>query len=171
MASLSSTKTHTVVVDNAAQQRTYGFGDTCWDGKTEEVELTRENNSLGLSIVGGSDHSSHPFGINAPGVFISKITPNSPAGRSQRLRIGDRILSVNNINIRNAKHQAAVEALKQSEKVVRLRVIHEPQPPGLREVSIRRNSGEALGLNICGGIGSPPANPLDKTDEGIFIEK
>ncbi|VDO45342.1 unnamed protein product, partial [Onchocerca flexuosa] len=137
----------------------------------QEVELIRDNHSLGLSIVGGSDHSSHPFGINAPGVFISKITQNSPAGRSQRLRIGDRILSVNNINIRTAKHQTAVEALKQSDRTVRLLVIHEPQPPGLREVTIKRNVGEPLGLNICGGIGSPPANPLDKTDEGIFIEK
>ncbi|MCP9263109.1 Leucine-rich repeat-containing protein 1 [Dirofilaria immitis] len=136
-----------------------------------EVELVRDSHSLGLSIVGGSDHSSHPFGINAPGVFISKITLNSPAGRSQRLRIGDRILSVNNINIRSAKHQTAVEALKQSDRIVRLLVIHEPQPPGLRQVTIKRNIGEALGLNICGGIGSPPANPFDKTDEGIFIEK
>lgn len=30
---------------------------------------------LGLSIVGGSDHSSHPFGIHEPGVFISKVRP------------------------------------------------------------------------------------------------
>lgn len=29
---------------------------------------------LGLSIVGGSDHASHPFGINEPGVFISKVS-------------------------------------------------------------------------------------------------
>lgn len=28
---------------------------------------------LGLSIVGGSDHASHPFGVNEPGVFISKV--------------------------------------------------------------------------------------------------
>lgn len=80
------------------------------------MELIREDHSLGLSIVGGSDHSSHPFGVNAPGVFISKITANSPAGRSQRLRIGDRILSVNNTNIRSAKHQAAVEVGVQSLK-------------------------------------------------------
>ncbi|KAM3728313.1 Protein lap1 [Dirofilaria immitis] len=165
--SLSSTKIH---ADEQILKK-YGFGDPSWDGKTEEVELVRDSHSLGLSIVGGSDHSSHPFGINAPGVFISKITLNSPAGRSQRLRIGDRILSVNNINIRSAKHQTAVEALKQSDRIVRLLVIHEPQPPGLRQVTIKRNIGEALGLNICGGIGSPPANPFDKTDEGIFIEK
>uniref|UniRef100_A0A0R3RRW7 Protein lap1 n=1 Tax=Elaeophora elaphi TaxID=1147741 RepID=A0A0R3RRW7_9BILA len=167
--SLSSTKTH--AVERISPIKKYGFGDPSWNGKTEEVELVRDNHSLGLSIVGGSDHSSHPFGINAPGVFISKITLNSPAGRSQRLRIGDRILSVNNINIRTAKHQTAVEALKQSDRIVRLLVIHEPQPPGLRHVTIKRNVGEALGLNICGGIGSPPANPLDKSDEGIFIEK
>ncbi|VDK56486.1 unnamed protein product, partial [Anisakis simplex] len=90
-------------------QPTVGFGDPSWDGKTEEVELIRENSSLGLSIVGGSDHSSHPFGINAPGVFISKITLNSPAARSKKLRIGDRILFVNDVDVRNAKHQTAVE--------------------------------------------------------------
>lgn len=84
----------------------------------QEVELVRDNHSLGLSIVGGSDHSSHPFGVNAPGVFISKITLNSPAGRSQRLRIGDRILSVNNINIRTAKHQTAVEVFDHSYRIV-----------------------------------------------------
>ena len=71
--------------------------------------MTREENSLGLSIVGGSDHSSHPFGVNAPGVFISKISLNSPAARSQRLRIGDRILEVNGTDVRNARHQSAVE--------------------------------------------------------------
>lgn len=64
-----------------------------------------------------------------------------------------------------------MQALKQSGSTVRLRVTHEPQPVGLKEVVLRRNAGEPLGLNICGGINSPPANPLDKTDEGIFIEK
>lgn len=63
------------------------------------------------------------------------------------------------------------EALKRSEPTVRLRVTHEPQPSGLREVILRRSCGEPLGLRICGGINSPPANPLDKTDEGIFVEK
>lgn len=28
---------------------------------------------LGLSIVGGSDHTSHPFGVEEPGIFISKV--------------------------------------------------------------------------------------------------
>lgn len=41
----------------------------------------KDGKSLGLSIVGGCDHSSHPFGVDRPGVFISKIASNSPAAR------------------------------------------------------------------------------------------
>lgn len=39
----------------------------------QEICLPRAGGPLGLSIVGGSDHSSHPFGIQEPGVFISKV--------------------------------------------------------------------------------------------------
>lgn len=28
---------------------------------------------LGLSIVGGIDHSSHPFGADEPGIFVSRV--------------------------------------------------------------------------------------------------
>lgn len=69
------------------------------------------NNALGLSIVGGIDHCSHPFGTNYPGVFISKIADNSPAAFSRRLRVGDRILKVNDKNVEKAKHCEAVEVL------------------------------------------------------------
>lgn len=39
----------------------------------QEICLPRAGGPLGLSIVGGSDHSSHPFGVQEPGVFISKV--------------------------------------------------------------------------------------------------
>uniref|UniRef100_A0A4W3GKV1 Protein scribble homolog n=1 Tax=Callorhinchus milii TaxID=7868 RepID=A0A4W3GKV1_CALMI len=42
----------------------------------EEVVLLKTGGPLGLSIVGGSDHASHPFGIHEPGVFISKVGLN-----------------------------------------------------------------------------------------------
>ncbi|TKR80847.1 hypothetical protein L596_014842 [Steinernema carpocapsae] len=149
------------------------YGDSSWDGQSEEVELVRDaRSSLGLSIVGGSDHCSHPFGVNAPGVFISKITANSPAARCRRLRIGDRILFVNGCDISAAKHNEAVEALKNSGRTIRLGILHEKQPAGLREVFLSRNfESDSLGFVICGGISSAPANPSDKTDEGIFIER
>lgn len=69
------------------------------------------NNALGLSIVGGVDHCSHPFGTNCPGVFISKIADNSSAAASRRLRVGDRILKVNGKDVEKAKHSEAVEVL------------------------------------------------------------
>lgn len=148
------------------------YGDTSVDNKIDTVELMRdENNSLGLSIVGGIDHCSHPFGVNNPGVFISKIAPNSPASNSGLLRIGDRILTVNKEVVEKARHNDAVTALKNSGKKLVLTVRHEPQPKGLREVVFRRRKNEPIGLSICGGISSPPANPTDPTDEGIFVEK
>uniref|UniRef100_A0A914XB08 PDZ domain-containing protein n=1 Tax=Plectus sambesii TaxID=2011161 RepID=A0A914XB08_9BILA len=144
-----------------------------WDDTCEDVSIKKEKESasLGLSIVGGSDHSSHPFGINRPGVFVSKIAVGSPSARCGRLRIGDRILSVNGVDLTQAKHQDAVQALKSSGKDVLLKVVHERQPAGLREVKIEKRSKEPLGINICGGIHSPPANPLDRTDEGVFVER
>ncbi|KAK6032957.1 PDZ/DHR/GLGF domain protein [Ostertagia ostertagi] len=142
-----------------------------WDGTTEEVILMKDGKSLGLSIVGGCDHSSHPFGVDRPGVFISKIAPNSPAARSQRLRIGDRILEVNDRDIRKAQHIEAVEALKQSGPRVVLLVTHEPQPPGMRIIEVSRKDGQSLGISIHGGVGKPAANPADERDEGIFVEK
>ncbi|CEF70396.1 PDZ domain and Leucine-rich repeat and Leucine-rich repeat, typical subtype and Leucine rich repeat 4-containing protein [Strongyloides ratti] len=153
--------------------KTIIFGEPSWDGKIESIELQRDlNKSLGLSIVGGSDQCSHPFGIEKRGVFISKITPNSPAAYCGRLRIGDRILSVNDKDIRNSKHKEAVDILKSSGPILKIGVLHEPQPSGLKEVSIRRRvQNESLGLVICGGTRSPQANPNDKTDEGIFVER
>lgn len=64
-----------------------------------------------MSIVGGIDHCSHPFGKDNPGVFISKISLNSPAAESKRLRIGDRILKVNGIDVEKAKHNDAVTVI------------------------------------------------------------
>uniref|UniRef100_A0A0N4Z593 PDZ domain-containing protein n=1 Tax=Parastrongyloides trichosuri TaxID=131310 RepID=A0A0N4Z593_PARTI len=153
--------------------RTIIFGEPSWDGRIEEVELHRDlNKSLGLSIVGGSDQCSHPFGIDKRGVFISKITPNTPASYCGRLRMGDRILSVNDVNIRNAKHKDAVDVLKSSGPIIKMGILHEIQPSGLREVFLkRRTPNEPLGLIICGGAGSLQANPNDKTDEGIFVER
>ncbi|WKY16106.1 hypothetical protein Q1695_001075 [Nippostrongylus brasiliensis] len=142
-----------------------------WDGATEEVVLMKDGKSLGLSIVGGCDHSSHPFGVDRPGVFISKIAANSPAARCQRLRIGDRILEVNDRDVRKAQHIEAVEALKQSGPRVVLLVIHEPQPPGMKIIELTRKDGQSLGISIHGGVGKPAVNPADERDEGIFVEK
>ena len=151
---------------------------------------------LGLSIVGGNDHSCVPFGADDPGVFISKVyghsisfsggddkimyslfcacfqvIPEGVAAKTMRLRIGDRILKVNGRDVSKASHQDAVQALLEPTPELILTVQHDPPPKGLQELTIYRNEGEKLGMNIKGGLRGHPGNPLDKHDEGVFISK
>ena len=39
----------------------------------QTLTLVKAGGPLGLSIVGGQGHTSHPFGVDHPGVFISKV--------------------------------------------------------------------------------------------------
>uniref|UniRef100_A0A8D3DAP4 Protein scribble homolog n=1 Tax=Scophthalmus maximus TaxID=52904 RepID=A0A8D3DAP4_SCOMX len=136
----------------------------------EEVTLVKSGGPLGLSIVGGSDHASHPFGVNEPGVFISKVIPLGLACESG-LRIGDRILEVNSIDLRHATHQEAVRALLANKQEIRMLVRRDPSPPGMQEIIIQKQPGEKLGISIRGGAKGHAGNPFDPTDEGIFISK
>ncbi|XP_061521765.1 protein scribble homolog isoform X7 [Phycodurus eques] len=135
-----------------------------------EVTLVKSGGPLGLSIVGGSDHASHPFGINEPGVFISKVIPHGLACESG-LRVGDRILEVNAIDLRHATHQEAVRALLVNKQEIRMLVRRDPSPPGMQEIVIHKQPGEKLGISIRGGAKGHVGNPFDSTDEGIFISK
>ncbi|XP_077952171.1 protein scribble homolog isoform X41 [Gasterosteus aculeatus] len=136
----------------------------------EEVTMLKSGGPLGLSIVGGSDHASHPFGINEPGVFISKVIPHGLACESG-LRVGDRILEVNAIDLRHATHQEAVRALLANKQEIRMLVRRDPSPPGMQEIVIQKQPGEKLGISIRGGAKGHAGNPFDSTDEGIFISK
>lgn len=42
-------------------------------------------------------------------ILFVQIAANSAADRSRKLRIGDRILRVNDVNVENTKHAVAVE--------------------------------------------------------------
>uniref|UniRef100_A0A0A9X8C7 Protein lap4 n=1 Tax=Lygus hesperus TaxID=30085 RepID=A0A0A9X8C7_LYGHE len=138
----------------------------------EEVTLVRDG-SLGFSIIGGTDHSCIPFGSNQPGIFISHIVPGGIAETSGKLRMGDRILKVNGEDLTKVPHQEAVMALLKPTKnnEITLTVQHDPLPDGFQELTIVRQDGEKLGMHIKGGLRGHKGNPLDKTDEGVFISK
>ncbi|KAK8394984.1 hypothetical protein O3P69_006032 [Scylla paramamosain] len=139
----------------------------------EEVTLYKDGGPLGLSIIGGSDHFCVPFGTSPddPGIYISKITAGGAAHKTGKLRMGDRILMVNGVDMSGATHQDAVMALLNPPNEITLTVRHDPQPKGLKEVVIKKQVGERLGMNIKGGVQGSPGNPLDKSDEGVFISK
>ncbi|KAG7213447.1 hypothetical protein KM043_002721 [Ampulex compressa] len=136
----------------------------------EDVVLVKEG-SLGFSIIGGTDHSCTPFGAKEPGIFISHVVPGGIAAKSGKLRMGDRILKVNGTDVTKATHQEAVmELLRPGEQIV-LTVQHDPLPDSYQELVIVKEPGEKLGMHIKGGLRGQKGNPLDHTDEGVFISK
>uniref|UniRef100_A0A8C2Q255 Multiple PDZ domain crumbs cell polarity complex component n=1 Tax=Cyprinus carpio TaxID=7962 RepID=A0A8C2Q255_CYPCA len=78
------------------------------------VELVREaGKSLGISIVGGRGMGSRlSNGEVMRGIFIKHILEDSPAGRNGTLKTGDRILEVGGVDLRDASHEQAAEAIR-----------------------------------------------------------
>ncbi|XP_015903833.1 protein lap4 [Parasteatoda tepidariorum] len=138
-------------------------------GNTEEVSLVKAGGPLGLSIIGGTDHSCHPFGADDPGIFISKIVPEGAAAKTGKLKVGDRLLKVNGAEVSKASHKDAVMALLAPTYEMTLTVRHDPLPQGWQEIVINKHPNEKLGMGIKGGVGGENGNFKDKEDEGIFI--
>ncbi|XP_049784168.1 protein lap4 isoform X8 [Schistocerca cancellata] len=141
------------------------------DRVMSEVVLHKEGGSLGFSIIGGTDHSCTPFGATEPGIFISHLVPGGIAAQSGKLRMGDRILKVNGEDITKYTHKEAVMALLKPGDEIHLAVQHDPLPEGYQELRIVKAEGEKLGMHIKGGLRGHRGNPLDRTDEGVFISK
>lgn len=137
----------------------------------EKVEIYRNDRLLGLRIMGGADRAGHVFRQgDKPGIFILMVTPDGAAYAVGKLKPGDRILRVNNVDITNSTHDEAIRMLKMSADPLVLLVRHEPPPKDLQELTLVTKPGEGFGFAICGGLGYP-GNPLDETDEGIFISQ
>ncbi|XP_067274077.1 Golgi-associated PDZ and coiled-coil motif-containing protein isoform X2 [Pseudorasbora parva] len=86
-------------------------------GPIRKVVLSKEDHEgLGISITGGKEHG-------VP-ILISEIHPTQPAERCGGLHVGDAILAVNNINLRDAKHKEAVTILSQQRGEIEFEVVY-----------------------------------------------
>ncbi|XP_035571760.2 inaD-like protein isoform X2 [Canis lupus dingo] len=83
-------------------------------GPPRIVEIFREPNvSLGISIVGGQTVIKRlKNGEELKGIFIKQVLEDSPAGKTNALKTGDKILEVSGVDLQNASHREAVEAIK-----------------------------------------------------------
>ncbi|XP_036032967.1 inaD-like protein isoform X1 [Onychomys torridus] len=83
-------------------------------GPPRIVEILREPGvSLGISIVGGQTVIKRlKNGEELKGIFIKQVLEDSPAGKTNALKTGDKILEVSGIDLQNASHAEAVEAIK-----------------------------------------------------------
>ncbi|KAL8203143.1 UNVERIFIED_CONTAM: hypothetical protein K2H54_041896, partial [Gekko kuhli] len=112
------------------------------------VELWREpSKSLGISIVGGRGMGSRlSSGEVMRGIFIKHILEDSPAGKNGTLKTGDRIVEVDGINLRDASHEQAVEAIRRAGNPVIFLVqsiINRPRPESLySSLSSSAHSGQ-----------------------------
>ncbi|XP_041662042.1 Golgi-associated PDZ and coiled-coil motif-containing protein isoform X1 [Cheilinus undulatus] len=86
-------------------------------GPIRKVVLVKEDHEgLGISITGGKEHG-------VP-ILISEIHPSQPADRCGGLYVGDAILAVNSINLRDAKHKEAVTILSQQRGQIEFEVVY-----------------------------------------------
>ncbi|XP_008433955.1 multiple PDZ domain protein isoform X3 [Poecilia reticulata] len=101
-----------------------------------KVELFREpGKSLGISIVGGRGMGSRlSNGEVMRGIFIKHILEDSPAGQNGTLKTGDRIVEVDGVDLRDASHEEAVEAIRKAGNPVSFvvqSIIHRARPESI----------------------------------------
>ncbi|XP_073669787.1 multiple PDZ domain protein [Paramisgurnus dabryanus] len=134
------------------------------------VELYRETGkSLGISIVGGRGMGSRlSNGEVMRGIFIKHILEDSPAGHGSSLKTGDRIIEVDGVDLRDASHEQAVEAIRNAGNPVVFLVqsiINKPKTSVMDAVESRSESSSEeavethsrLFLRLC------PTNPFTPT--------
>lgn len=129
-------------------------------GQDVTIEISKQKMGLGLSIVGGSDT---PLGA----IIIHEVYPDGAAAVDGRLIPGDQILEVNGEDLREATHERAITALRQTPPIVQMVVFreegqnHEEDIYDILEVELYKKSGRGLGLSIVGRKNGP----------GVFISE
>ncbi|XP_024918773.1 multiple PDZ domain protein isoform X5 [Cynoglossus semilaevis] len=118
------------------------------------VELFRApGKSLGISIVGGRGMGSRlNNGEVMRGIFIKHILVDSPAGQNGTLKTGDRIVEVDGVDLRDATHEEAVEAIRKAGNPVTFLVqsmIHRPRPESLCSPASSPAVGKSSGAFTC----------------------
>ncbi|KAK3564338.1 hypothetical protein QTP86_017355 [Hemibagrus guttatus] len=102
------------------------LGEDDFTREPRKVLLHKGSTGLGFNIVGGED---------GEGIFVSFILAGGPADLSGELRRGDRILSVNGVNLRNATHEQAAAALKRAGQTVTIIAQYRPEAVVYEEVT------------------------------------
>ncbi|XP_017686409.1 PREDICTED: multiple PDZ domain protein isoform X18 [Lepidothrix coronata] len=93
--------------------------DGCEDGEKFNVELTKNNQGLGITIAGYiGDKTSEPSGI-----FVKSITKGSAVEHDGRIHVGDQIIVVDGTNLQGFSNQQAVDVLRHTGQTVRLTLI------------------------------------------------
>ncbi|XP_030648766.1 disks large homolog 3 isoform X6 [Chanos chanos] len=121
------------------------LGEDDFTREPRKVLLHKGSTGLGFNIVGGED---------GEGIFVSFILAGGPADLSGELRRGDRILSVNGVNLRNATHEQAAAALKRAGQTVTIIAQYRPEEYSRFESKIHDLREQMMNSSMSSGSGS-----------------
>ncbi|XP_006879836.1 PREDICTED: inaD-like protein [Elephantulus edwardii] len=166
-SSIPSTQTPSLI---SADEDTTGLDDfqaplsvdpaTCpiIPGQEMIIEIAKGRSGLGLSIVGGRD-------TPLAAIVIHEVYEEGAAARDGRLWASDQILEVNGVDLRNASHEEAITALRQTPQKVQLVVFRDEahyrdeENLDIFPVDLQKKAGRGLGLSIVG----------KRSGSGVFI--
>ncbi|XP_059358252.1 discs large homolog 1-like protein isoform X5 [Carassius carassius] len=120
-------------------------GDDDVTREPRKVVLHRGSTGLGFNIVGGED---------GEGIFISFILAGGPADLCGELRKGDRLVSVNGIDLRGATHEQAAATLKNAGQTVTIVAQYRPEEYSRFEAKIHDLREQMMNSSISSGSGS-----------------
>uniref|UniRef100_A0A8C9SZZ7 Discs large MAGUK scaffold protein 3 n=1 Tax=Scleropages formosus TaxID=113540 RepID=A0A8C9SZZ7_SCLFO len=121
------------------------LGEEDMTREPRKIVLHKGSTGLGFNIVGGED---------GEGIFVSFILAGGPADLSGELRRGDRILSVNGVNLRNATHEQAAAALKRAGQTVTIIAQFRPEEYSRFESKIHDLREQMMNSSMSSGSGS-----------------
>lgn len=122
-------------------------------GSSVSLLVRRRKDSDAFDVVLNRDPVTDTFGFGFVIIscgncaLIGRIIDNSPASRCGRLKIRDKIISVNNVNITQMNHPDIVNMIKESGLSLKLRII----PADCYTVELIR-SAKGFGFSIRGGM-------------------
>lgn len=114
------------------------------------VSLNKGMQGLGFNIVGGEEGEP---------IYISYILPGGVADLSGNVRKGDVLLQVNGVNLRNATHAEAAQALKEALNPVTLTLQYRPQDYAEFEAKIEQLRRDMMNAGAV-PIGGVPRREL-----------
>uniref|UniRef100_A0A3B5B3R5 Tyrosine-protein phosphatase non-receptor type 13 n=1 Tax=Stegastes partitus TaxID=144197 RepID=A0A3B5B3R5_9TELE len=98
-------------------------------GELFDIELSKKDSSLGISVTGGVNTT-----VRHGGIYVKAIIPKGAAELDGRIQKGDRVVAVNGKSLEGATHQQAVEALRDT---------------GQEVISALRGTGQEVTLLLC----------------------
>eukprot|EP00053_Salpingoeca_punica_P018326 m.179328 g.179328 ORF g.179328 m.179328 type:complete len:1243 (+) comp17406_c0_seq6:229-3957(+) len=156
----------------AARMSASAGNDTVDEGEVfVDVAFQKGSNGLGFSVAGGNDQCIADGDV---GIYVTQIQPGGVA--AGQLRFGDKLITVNGIDVTNVPHDVAVKALQSSTSVtMRVSRLHlsdetlneeDAEATGEIKLDIEfARAANGLGFSIAGGADQP----VEGDDPSVYV--